>query len=440
MNSRREAGGDDHGTRPARPLRVLLLTQYYAPEVGAPQTRLREVAAGLMERGHAVRVLTGPPHYPDGVVRPGYRWWGWTRDQIDGVPVHRVPTVPRPHGGLADRLIDQGSFALAAMAALSDVRWSDVVVVESPPLFLGATAAWYGLVARRPYLFHVADPWPDFPIAMGALSRPWQQRAAYALEDLAYRRAALITTVTPGLVELLEGKASAHDRVRLLPNGVDTRRFEPDRPRTDARRRLGWPIDGPTLVYAGSVGRAQGLGTVLEAAAPLAGAGLTIRIVGQGYEQAALEDEARRRGLGHIHFEAAVAADQIPDVLAAADGILVLLRAGPLYDHSLPTKLLEGLASGRPLLVSAGGEAAALVDAAGAGLVARAEDPAALRSIIERFMELGPAVRGEMGGAGRRLAETSYDRQAIVDRLISYLDEVVEAADRRRGQPARRSR
>jgi glycosyltransferase involved in cell wall biosynthesis len=440
MSGRREVTGEVDGARAARPLRILLLSQYYAPEVGAPQTRLREVAAGLMRRGHAVRVLTGPPHYPDGVVRPGYRWWGWSRERIDGVPIQRMPTVPRPHGGLSDRLIDQGSFALAAMAALVDVRWSDVVVVESPPLFLGATAAWHRLVARRPYLFHVADPWPDFPIAMGALARPWQQRAAYALEDLAYRRAALITTVTPGLVELLEVKPSAHGRVRLLPNGVDTGRFDPERSRTDARRRLGWPTDAPTLVYAGSVGRAQGLGTVLEAAAPLAGSGLTIRIVGQGYERAALEEEARRRGLGHIHFEAAVAADQIPEVLAAADGILVLLRAGPLYDHSLPTKLLEGLAAGRPLLVSAGGEAADLVDGAGAGLVAPAEDPGALRGIIERFMALEPAARREMGAAGRRLAETTYDRRAIVDRLIGYLGEVVEGPDPRRGQVVRRSR
>ncbi|HEX5466645.1 MAG TPA: glycosyltransferase family 4 protein [Candidatus Limnocylindrales bacterium] len=410
------------------PMRILLLTAYYPPELGAPQTRLRETARRLLARGHRVRVVTGPPHYPDGVVRPGYPAWRPTRERIDGLPVVRLPMLARPNGGLRDRLIDQGSFAAAALAALPEVRWSDVVVVESPPLALGASATWLGLAGRRPYLFHVADPWPDFPIAMGALQSPLLQRAAYAVEDLAYRRAALVTTVTPGLVELLGAKPGAAGKVRLLPNGVDTRRFEPRLAPAEARRRLGWPETTLTLVYAGSVGQAQGLATLLEAMTPLAGRDIALHVVGQGIERERLAADARRRGLDAVRFEPSVPADRVPTVLAAADAILVLLRRGPLYEQALPTKLVEGLAAGRPLIVSADGEAAAIVRSSrpAAGLTSPAEDAAALREAIVELAGRSPRSRAAMGRAARAVAESAYDREAIVERLEGYLASIRE--------------
>jgi glycosyltransferase involved in cell wall biosynthesis len=406
-----------------QPLRILFLTHYYAPELGAPQTRLRETARGLCALGHAVRVVTGPPHYPDGVVRESYSWRRPMRERIDGVPVLRLPMLPRRNGGFLDRTIDQASFAFSAMAAVTAVRSCDVVVVESPPLFLGATGVWHSLVARRPYLFHVADPWPDYPIAMGALSNPLAQRVAYGLESLAYRRARLVTTVTPGLVGLLDAKRSAHGKVRLLPNGVDTTRFDPKRDRREARAGLGWGDAGLHLVYAGSVGLAQGLGTLLDAAAQLTDDDVAIHIVGEGFERERLAAEARERGLHRVFFEPPVAPDRIPGLLAAADGILVMLKAGPLYEHSLPTKLVEGLAAGRPLVISAGGESARIVAEAGAGVVGAAEDPLALRDAVKALA--ASRRRDSMGAAGRAVAESTYDRRQTVARLASYLEEVV---------------
>jgi glycosyltransferase involved in cell wall biosynthesis len=329
--------------------------------------------------------------------------------------------VPRRNGGFVDRTIDQASFAFAAMAAVPEVRWADVLLVESPPLFLGLAAAWHRSIAGRPYVFHVADPWPDFPIAMGALDHPVAQRVAFAIESLAYRRASLVTTVTPGLVELLDAKPSARGKVRLVPNGVDTGRFDPDRDPREARAALGWPEAPITLVYAGSVGLAQGLGTLLDAVARLEDDGTVIHVVGGGYERARLEAEARDRGLANVRFEPARSADAIPEVLAAADGILVLLRDGPLYEHSLPTKLLEGLAAGRPIVLSAAGEAAAIVADAGAGYIAPPEDPAALTEAIRSLA--GDPARATRGRSGRRVAEAAYDRRVVVEHLAGYLEE-----------------
>lgn len=404
----------------ARLPRILILTHYYAPELGAPQTRLRETARHLHDLGHEVRVLTGPPHYPDGVVRPGYSSWRRRQDLLDGIPVQRLPMLPRPNGGLLDRTIDQATFAAAACAAMPAVRWSDVVLVESPPLFLGVAAAWHRLAARRPYVFHVADPWPDFPIAMGALPNPALRRVAHGMAALAYRGARLVTTVTPGLVALLDAKPSARGRVRLLPNGVETGRFAPGRSAAEARAELGWPEARLSLVYAGTVGLAQGVGTLVEAVAPLGSAGVVLHVVGEGREREALRADAARRGLDHVRFETPVPVERVPTVLAAADAIAVVLRRGPLHEHALPTKLVEGLAAGRPVVVSADGEAARLVVGAGAGRAAPAEDPDALRSVILSLA--GEPVRAATQGlAARRLAESTFDRGAIVALLSGYL-------------------
>jgi len=398
-------------------MKILILTHYYPPELGAPQTRLRETAACLGSLGHTVRVLTGPPHYPDGRVRPGYRAWRPSVELIDDVRVRRLPMWPRSNGGFLDRVVDQGSFAAVAMTAIGEARWADVLLIESPPLFLGATAAWLHRITGRPYVFHVADPWPEFPIAMGALRNPIAQRAAFGLEALAYRHTAFITTVTPGLVELLDRKPAARGKVRLVPNGVDVTRFDPARRADEARASLGWPDAALTLVYAGSAGLAQGLGTLIDAAALLGDAGVVVHIVGEGFERERLEIEARRRGLRQVVFEPALPAARIPDVLAAADGVLVLLRSGPLYEHSLPTKLLEGLAAARPIVISSGGEAARIVAEGGAGVTAPPEDAAALRDAIER---LAGADRSALGAAGRRIAQR-YDRRRIVGDLAGIL-------------------
>jgi glycosyltransferase involved in cell wall biosynthesis len=411
-------------------MKILFLTHYYAPELGAPQTRLSEMARELGELGHVVRVLTGPPHYPDGVVRRGYRPSRPSRERVDGTLVHRLPMIPRRNGGFVDRVIDQGSFAMSALTAVADVRWSDVVVVESPPLFLGITAALHRLMTGRRYVFHVADPWPDIPIATGALSNPVAIRVGLWFEELAYRSATLITTVSPGLVEALAMKPGARGKVRLLPNAVDTGRFDPGLDRGAARAALGWEPDVFTIVYAGSVGLAQGLGTLLDAAERLRDRRIAIEIVGEGFERQRLEGEARSRGLHNVHFRRSVPGEQIPIVLAAADGVLTLLRRNPIYDHALPTKLLEGLASGRPIVVAAAGEASRLVVEARAGFACEPENPAQLADAIDRLAAAEPGALVAMGDAGRHVAETTYDRAAVARQMADYLAEIVGPSSR----------
>lgn len=179
-----------------RRLRLLLITQYYHPEVGAAQTRLRETVAGLRERGFSVTVVAPVPSYPLGVVPQDYGSWRPSLDHIDGVRIARLPSIILRGAGMSRRIVGHATFAAASLASLSIARRFDVALIESPPLFLGITGRALAAFGT-PYVFHVADPWPDFPIAMGYLQSRLERRLAYMLEDVSYRGAARITTVSP---------------------------------------------------------------------------------------------------------------------------------------------------------------------------------------------------------------------------------------------------
>jgi colanic acid biosynthesis glycosyl transferase WcaI len=409
-------------------MRVTFLTHYYAPEIGAPQTRLRATADLLRDRGHDVSVVTGPPHYPTGTVARGYRAFAWRDDAIDGIPVRRVPVLVRPNGGLVDRVIDQGSFSASAALAARTIARSDVFVVESPPLFLGLTARLLRWLTGCPYIFHVADPWPDFPIAMGALRGRLPIALARWIEARAYAGAALVTTVTPALVSRLGANPAARGRVRLLENGVDVARFAARPDAAEARRALGWHEARLTLAYVGTVGLAQGVGTLIEAVADLRDDGVEVHIIGEGADRQSLETDVRARRLDHIQFHPAVPAEQVPGVLAAADALVVMLKRGPLYEESLPTKLVEGLAAGRPIVASAAGWPARIVLDSGAGVVAAPEEPAALRAAIVDCLR---ADRDAMGRAARGVALARFDRRTVVDELEGYLAEAARTVARR---------
>jgi glycosyltransferase involved in cell wall biosynthesis len=255
---------------------------------------------------------------------------------------------------------------------------------------------------------------------MGYLRSPAAQRAAFAVEDLAYRGASVITTVSPGLVDLLSSKPSAAGRVRLLPNGVDVERFGSDLTPAAARRVLGWP-ERFTIVYTGTVGLAQGIGTLIEAAALIKDP-VAIRVVGEGVEKPAIEARARELGTAGLTFHPAVPQREVSSIIAAADAGLVILKAGPLFEQSLPTKLLETMAAGRPVIVGADGLAADIVRSADAGYVARAEDPADLARAIERARD-DDQDRARRGAAARVAVAADYGRMAILDRLASILRE-----------------
>jgi glycosyltransferase involved in cell wall biosynthesis len=405
-------------------MRIMLLTHYYPPEIGAAQTRLSETVAELQHLGHTVTVVAPIPHYPHGRVPAGYHSWRPLREHR-GAPTVRLPVLARGGDRFANRVASQASFAVTSVASAGLARRHDVVLVESPPLPLAVSGRIIARAASRPYVLHVADPWPDFPIAMGYLRNEGLRRLAYAMEAFAYSGASAITTVTPMLVELLNRKPGAIGKVRHLPNSVSVDRFEAAPDREESRRRLGWDPSVFTVVYAGTLGAAQGMGTAIEAARRVREP-MSIRLIGDGIERADLERRAHESGARWVSFDAPIPRSEVPRALAAADAGLVMLRDGPLYEASLPTKLVETMAAGRAVVVAARGTAASIVESSGAGYVVPPEDAASLaEALVTACHDPQRDARGERG---RLAVRRSYDRPVVIRRLASILADAISGS------------
>jgi colanic acid biosynthesis glycosyl transferase WcaI len=406
---------------------ILFVTPYFPPEVGAPQTRISETAVRLVKRGHRVTVLTTLPNYPSGVVPPEYRGGKRRREALDGVEVVRVWSLVRPNTGFLNRILAQLSFGcLAAFLGIWMVGHPNIIIVESPPLFdaiAGRLLAWW---KRCPYVFTVADIWPESAVQLGALHNHLAIWLAERLEWSSYQRSGAIWAVTRGIRQTLVERGLPADHVFLLPNGVDTAKFRPQA-KMQARAQLGW--DGRfTVLYAGTIGLAHGLATVLDAAELLrVHPDIHIILMGEGAARAELVAGARRRGAANVTFLDPQPHNRMPLVISAADACLVSLRRVPLFDGALPSKIYEAMASARPILLAVDGEARRLIaEQAQAAVYVEPENFKALADAILSLRDR-PELAEELGQHGRAFVEAHFDR----DKLTAQLEEQLAAVLRR---------
>lgn len=400
-------------------MHIVLLTHYFPPEVGAPQTRLGELASVLARRGFDVTVHTAPPHYPDGVIRAPYRNRPLSRERMpDGVRVIRSAVYATPNRGFARRLLNHGSHAASALATSPATGACDVVVAETPPLFTAAAGVLYASAKRAPLILHVADLWPESAVELGVLRSPAAIGAATRLAHACYARAAAIAVPTDGIRERLRALDGVGPKVFTVPPAVDVARFHGP----------GERAEGPLRVaYAGTVGLAQGIGTLVEAAALAGPDEVTVTIAGGGAEVERGQDLITRLGATNVRLAGLIGPGEVPRLYARHDAGVALLLDRPLFEAALPTKLLEILAARRPAVISARGDAAGLVRRAGAGLVVEPEDPAALAAAF-RALASDPAARDRMGAAGRAYVAEHHSREAMVDRWVALIEGVTSRA------------
>jgi glycosyltransferase involved in cell wall biosynthesis len=403
--------------------RLCILTQYFPPEMGAPQARLSELGERLIDLGWEVEALTALPNYPTGRIFDGYTAWRPRLELVGRIRTLRVPLLPSTRG-FARRLACYLSFVASASLFAGRLRRPHVLLAESPPLFVGLAARHLAWRWRCPYVFNVSDLWPESALRLGVLRPGAASRAAERLELAFYRHAAGVTGQSEEILASVRAR-SRGTPTALVTNGVDPERFGRDHADAGARALLGAEA-GPVFLYAGLLGHAQGLDQVLDLAAalPPEAAGRAV-LVGDGPLRSRLAARLARDGIARVRLLPAVPRDRVPALLAAADVALITL--GGVLPGAVPSKIYEAMASELPILLVASGEAARRVAEAGCGLVAAPGDAAALRAAWERLAG-DAALRRRLGAAGRRAAETLYDRRAIAQGLDRFLRERLRAA------------
>lgn len=408
-------------------MNIAILTQYFPPETGAPQQRWSDLARRLAARGHSVDVLTALPNYPGDEIHPEYQGQANQIEHMGQVRVCRVSLyVPRQKTFLR-RLFCYLSFSFNALRfGKRLLRRPDVLLMESPPLFIALAGVPLARAFGAKLVANVSDLWPRTAVELQMIGRGPSLWAAERLEAWMYASSDLITAQTEGIARYIEARTPSRTVV-LFPNGVDPSLYRDLGDRQAVRRELGWSDDRFVVVYTGVLGHAQALGQVLDAARRVSSPSILIVMFGDGPCREELLERVRAEGIGNVVIHGHQPAARMPQIQFAADAGLVPLARRPIFEGARPSKMFEIMAAGRPVLLCGRGEAEGVLSSGPdgpAGLVVPAEAPEELARAIETLNN-DRALAAKMGGCGRRLVTARFDRAAIAADLEKELEAIV---------------
>lgn len=411
-------------------MKILYVSQYFPPEMGAPAARVSEFSQKWQENGEEVTVLTAFAHHPVGVKAARDRWRLSRRELFGGVRLVRTYVWATPNAGVVRRMISYASFmASAVVIGFPRVGRPDVVIATSPQLLCACAGYVLARTKRTPFVFEVRDLWPESILAVDAMGDNVLVRGLRRIARYLYEHSDQIVTVGEGYRREIHRRYGIPlEKMVSIPNGADTEFFSPSPRANVVRREYGWG-DRFVLMYVGTLGMAHGLSVALEAAARLRyDPRILFVFVGEGAEKKALQEQAAQLQLENVQFIDQQPKERIPLFYAACDAGLVTLRDTPLFQSVLPSKIFEYLAMERPILLGVGGQAGELVRDSGAGVLVPAGDPAALASATAELLARGADDLESMGRAGRRFVLERFRRK---DQAQTYR-QLLEAVVRRR--------
>ncbi len=405
-------------------MRILVVSQYFWPE----DFRLNDLVEGLLGHGHEITVLTGLPNYPKGLLAPGYSWRGPYTQNHNNAKILRVPLITRGKSRGLRLGINYFSFMLFA-CLLAPFRcrgtYDAIFVFQASPATVGVPARLMSWMKKAPILFWIQDLWPESLSATGTVSNPAILEAVAKLVRWIYRGCTLVLIQSKAFIEPVSRMGVPLEKIEYFPNSAEAL-YQPVAKETE------W--NGPALpqgfrvMFAGNIGAAQSLGTLL-AAADLLKSNVKIQwiIVGEGRQRRWLEDEIARRGLeGCVHLMGRHPVETMPLWFSQADVMLALLSRNPIFALTIPAKVQSYLACAKPIIAAIDGEASRVVTEAGAGLAVAAEDAEGLANAVLSMASLQEHELRTMGENGLRYFNSNFQREILLDKLECLLARVTE--------------
>jgi len=403
-------------------MHILFLSDNFPPEVNAPASRTFEHCREWVRAGHQVTLITCAPNFPKGKVFDGYRNALWQTEEMQGIRVIRVWSYITANEGFAKRVLDYMSFMATSFLASFFVRKVDVVISTSPQFFTACSAYVVTRFKRVPYVFELRDLWPESIKAVGAMRESAAIRLLERLELFLYRKADLIVAVTESFKEILIRRGIDGAKIMVVTNGVDLSRFAPVERDAQLAAELG--LAGKFVAgYIGTHGLAHSLETLLDAAQRLAeeerGRDYHFLFLGDGARKAALQEDAKRRGLANVHFIDSVPKEQVVRYWSLLDVAVIHLKKTDLFTSVIPSKLFESMGMGIPVLHGVAGESAGIVERERVGIVFEPEGTDQLcQALLRVRFEAGlyDEFRRNCIAGGQK-----YDRGYLAGRMLEGL-------------------
>ena len=404
-------------------MRILLLNQAFVSPDEPGHTRHFEMAKFLQERGHELVIVASDLNYQTG-QRTAARRGMFAEQVIDGVRILRAYIYPALHRSYLWRVISFFSFMFSSVWTALQVRDMDLVMGTTPPIFQSVSAWFVAWMRRKPFLLEVRDLWPEFGVSMGVLKNPVVIALARWLERLLYARATHILVNSPAYREYMLAKGVPERKATYIPYGTDVDMFNPNVEGSSIRAELGLQ-EKFVVLYAGALGQANDIDTILRAAQRLNGED-KIRFVlfGDGKERARLQSEAARMKLSNVTFAGVRAKKEMPRVVASSNVCLAILQDIPMFRTTYPNKVFDYMAAGRATVLVIDGVSRALIESSGGGVYVQPGDDEMLAQTVLELSQAPQRVR-QMGANARAYLVEHLDRRDKLNETLDLLTKLV---------------
>jgi hypothetical protein len=417
-------------------MHIVVIIQDYLPEVGAGPARVSEMAALWLKRGDKVTVVTSFPSrrlpgLADGETLEQYRGLIVGREVLDGVDVLRSWSFTSTKRSFARTVAGHLSFAITSLySALRLKNRPDVVIASGPPYF-----TFYSGVAISRYfgvglVLDIRDLWPDYIAEMGLLRSRALERLLFASERWLLARAQLVSVVTASFRSILRDRTPPSTPIEVVPNGVDLARYAAG---VRAESQLWEGPASPDVLrvgYLGTMGAGQGLAAVVEAAHLLADGQqrYDFQLIGDGADRHTLETAISRAQLRNVRLRRPISRNETASFYLSCDIILVPHAESPVLGSTVPSKLFEAMACGRPVLGALRGEGARIIEESHCGIVATPGDPHSIAGALQALAQEDRETRESRGRSGQEYVRERYDRKQIADRFRKALKDLLDTA------------
>ena len=396
-------------------MHILYLHQYFCPPGGSGNNRSFQLAKHWTDAGHKVTFITSPAYFP-GEYRQEMGDMSVRKENYGGVEVH-VLNVPYTHMMLfKERIKAFMRFYRKAKRYAHNLEAPDIIYASSTPLTIGQLGMKLGFKWRIPFIFEAVDVWPDVPVGMGILKNKVIIRKLYRQTDKIYRNAAHIVALSDGMKEQICSHDVPDGKVMVAYNGTDPELI-PFKERDHAQRQV-------RVVYAGTVGIANGLAQMVELARRIGNIGrsdISFTILGDGNDLANVKAAAEAAGTDNLTFLGKVPKEEVPEILNGAHIGLVCFANHKVLEANSANKFYDYLASGLPVLINYRGWQARYLKEYECGL---SSDQGDLDAWAKNLIKLAdsPELRTQMARNGRKLAEQLFDRKQIAEDILQLME------------------
>ncbi len=404
-------------------MRILYITQYFYPEIGATTNRALANVRYLSEKGHDVTVLTEMPNHPKGIIFNGYKGKFIMTERMEKFEIKRVWVFTNVKKNFITRLLFYISFAcLGSLSAIISWKKYNVVYVTSPPLFVGIIGLALKLFfPSTKFIFEVRDLWPDAAVEMGELKNKHFRKFSYSLEKLLYKKADHIIAVTKRFKLKIIEKGSSSEKISIIRNGSDLS-FQKIEVSKDLSKKFN-ADNNFIVIYAGNLGIAQNLTTILKAALQLKKKDILFLMIGTGPEETILKDFVRSHNITNVIFTGEIAKENMSEYLSLSDCGIIPLKKIEVFERTIPSKLFDYMSANLPIILGVKGEAKEILENSDTGIY---YEPENVDDLVEKILYLkeNNLLLKKFSENGRKTVSEKFNRMKLAEKLEEIIVDV----------------